>query len=546
MKNLYDNIDITLIETKVPEEIYIASEELSEVEHISGLSQNKDKEWEATVVDKNMHFSVVAEVKRNKLKYCTCNCSIFSKENMCPHLVATILKLRKNLEKKKEERKSRTVKKRRTSSFDLNMFIDQISADELKTFAIAKAKSDKNFRLLLQARFIEKITTDQLAPFIESTFPVLTKANEKVQASKLRAFIDITEELLNHFKNLIAQSDFIEAYEFAFLLLKKSFYIKFHLKTDNARFYRLHKQLLKNYIEVYKLIEAPEYKDGITNQLAELLRTSYISASLKEEKDLWMQYYLSENSNDHLREMINYYLDRHIDGDYNSFYFIRMLELFITDAEEEKIEMIKKKDLQECYRIIQYLISYSDLAACQSTMQLFYTNKDLSHPLSKAIIENLAVTKKNKTELIEQTIFYYIKYKDVAFLTFIRDNASNWKKIRRKVIDEIKMSNSEYLLISFLIECEEIDEAITQLKSKLSWPLLRRFDEVLAEQKPEECKELFYLTIEEYVSDHFGAHAQDFTRDIFYRLMTINQKGWISDLKSRLAERFPDRKALYR
>ena len=546
MKNLYDNIDITLIETKVPEEIYIASEELSEVEHISGLSQNKDKEWEATVVDKNMHFSVVAEVKRNKLKYCTCNCSIFSKENMCPHLVATILKLRKNLEKKKEERKSRTVKKRRTSSFDLNMFIDQISADELKTFVIAKAKSDKNFRLLLQARFIEKITTDQLAPFIESTFPVLTKANEKVQASKLRAFIDITEELLNHFKNLIAQSDFIEAYEFAFLLLKKSFYIKFHLKTDNARFYRLHKQLLKNYIEVYKLIEAPEYKDGITNQLAALLRTSYISASLKEEKDLWMQYYLSENSNDHLREMINYYLDRHIDGDYNSFYFIRMLELFITDAEEEKIEMIKKKDLQECYRIIQYLISYSDLAACQSTMQLFYTNKDLSHPLSKAIIENLAVTKKNKTELIEQTIFYYIKYKDVAFLTFIRDNASNWKKIRRKVIDEIEMSNSEYLLISFLIECEEIDEAITQLKSKLSWPLLRRFDEVLAEQKPEECKELFYLTIEEYVSDHFGAHAQDFTRDIFYRLMTINQKGWISDLKSRLAERFRDRKALYK
>ena len=243
MKNVYDNIDITLIETKVPEEIYVASEELSDTEHISGLSQNKDKEWEATVVDKNMHFSVVVEVKRNKLKFCSCNCSIFSKEHMCPHLIATILKLRKNLEKKKEDRKTRTAKKRRTSSFDLNKFINQISPEELRTFVTAKAKSDKNFKLLMQARFIEKISSDQLAPFIESTFPVLTKANEKVQASKLRAFIDITEELLNHFKNLIAQSDFIEAYEFAFLLLKKSFYIKFHLKTENPRFYRLHKLL---------------------------------------------------------------------------------------------------------------------------------------------------------------------------------------------------------------------------------------------------------------------------------------------------------------
>ena len=546
MKNIYDNIDISLLETKVPEEIYVASEELSDTEQISGLSQNKDKEWEATVIDKNMHFSVVVEVKRNKLKYSACNCSLFSKEQMCPHLVATIIKVRKNLEKKKQEHKTRTVTKRRTTSFDLNQFLDQISPQELKTFALAKAKSDKNFKLLLQARFIEKISADQLSPFIESTFHVLTKANEKVQASKLRAFIDITEELLNHFKNLMAQNDFVEAYEFAFLLLKKSFYIKFHLKNENARFYRLHKQLLKNYIEVYKLIEAPEYKDDITNQLAELLRTSYISAALKEEKDLWMQYYLSENSNGHIQEMITYYLDRHIDGDYNSYYFIKMLELLITDSEEERVKLISIKDLQESYRIIQYLISYSDLPACQSTMQLFYTNKDLSHPLSKAIIEKLLVTKKNITELIDQSIIYYIKYKDVAFLSFIRDNAKSWKKTRSKVIQEIQKSKSEYLLISFLIECDEINEAIEQLKANLSWPLLRRFDTVLAEQQPDQCKELFYLTIKEYVTDHFGAHAQDFTREIFNRITTIDQKVWLTEIKLRLAKEFPDRKGLYR
>ena len=103
MKSAYDNIDISLLETKVPEEIYLASEEISDAEQISGLSQNKDKEWEATVVDNNMHFSVVAEVKRSKLKYCSCNCSIFSKEQICPHLVATLIKLRKNLEKKKPD-----------------------------------------------------------------------------------------------------------------------------------------------------------------------------------------------------------------------------------------------------------------------------------------------------------------------------------------------------------------------------------------------------------------------------------------------------------
>jgi len=53
------------------------------------------------------------------------------------------------------------------------------------------------------------------------------------------------------------------------------------------------------------------------------------------------------------------------------------------------------------------------------------------------------------------------------------------------------------------------------------------------------------LVLEGYITDHFGAHAQDFTREVLNRIVTMGYKKWTVDLKSRLAEQFPDRRALY-
>jgi len=387
------------------------------------------------------------------------------------------------------------------------------------------------------------MSSEELAPFIESTFPVLTKANEKIPASKLKIFLDITEELVNHFKNLIAQDDLIEAYHLAYLLLKKSFYIKYHLKTEQASFYRLHKNLLSNYIEVYKLIEAPEYKESINTQLRDLLKASYISASLKEEKDLWMLFYNITDSSDDLKEIVSLYLNRTTTADYNSWYFIKMLEVILENDPEKQAALIGQKDMQECYRIIQYLKDFSDSRGCNEAMHLFYMHKSLNHPLAKMIIEHIEVDDLSKAAIIEQTIKYFLKYKDSVYVQFLKDADPNWSKTRKHIVELILARDEPSLLIKFHLECDDNKAAISSLKKFLSWDLLRQYDTAIIEEDEGTCHELYKVMLHDYLVEHFGVKAQDFTRLVFQRIMAIGYKKWLPDIKDFIKESFPERKS---
>jgi len=66
----YTGTDISLIEAKAPEEITLRSEEVMDTGQVSGLTEVKTGHWESIVVDNNMHFSVLVEVRSEKLQRC--------------------------------------------------------------------------------------------------------------------------------------------------------------------------------------------------------------------------------------------------------------------------------------------------------------------------------------------------------------------------------------------------------------------------------------------------------------------------------------------
>jgi len=217
--NLQQYIDLSLLESKLEEDVYMTVEEIIDKNDVLSLNSVSKDKWESLVVDKGMRHSVRLHVKSEKIRSFQCSCPHDLEKSICPHIGAASILLRKKLQDERQNEKAKIGRKRNARSFDLKGLLDNISKEDLDAFIMSKARQDKNFKLLLQARFIKKISSNQLESFVESTFPVLTKANEKIPASKLKAYIDITEELIKHFKNLIAQSNLTEAYELIFLLL---------------------------------------------------------------------------------------------------------------------------------------------------------------------------------------------------------------------------------------------------------------------------------------------------------------------------------------
>jgi len=497
MITLGQDIDLKLLESKLEEEAYLIVEEIIDKSGVLRLADLGKGNWESLVVDNGMRHTLRFKVKSEKIKSSLCSCPQDQSESICPHVGAAALMLRKELQEKKSKASNTTSRRRSNKSFDLKALLQNLSKEELDGFILRKARQDKNFKLLLQASFIKKISSNQLESFVESTFPILTKANEKISASKLKAYVDNTDELIKHFKNLVAQDNLTEAYELIFLLLRKSFYVKHHLKNEPPRFFKMHKNLLTDFNGLYSLIEAPEYRQKITSHVDQLLSTSYISAELKEEQELWMIQYQHHSDPDALMTITQNYLSKYRQ-DFSSYYFIKSLQLLLISDLERRKDIITSLDSQETYRIIQHLSAQKSHPQSHAVMFDFLRYTDLSHPLAKAIHENLDLPDQ-KDAIIKRTSDYLLRYKEDYYIRYIRENSENWEKDDH----ELSISHSE------------------------------------------SCLELYKQVITTYVDQHFGIHAQDFIRRAMTRLSNMDRKDWSNQIRAYLKENYADRRSLW-
>ena len=543
MITLKQDIQLKLLESKLEEDAYLIVEEIIDQKGVLRVSDLGKGDWEALVVDKGMRHTLRLNIKSNKIKRSLCSCPHDQTDGICPHVGAAAILLRKELSERKEEEISTISRKRSHKSFDLKSLLQNLSKEELDGFVLSKARKDKNFRLLLQASFIKKISSDQIESFVESTFPVLTKANEKIPASKLKAYVDITEELIKHFKNLVALDNHTEAYHVIFLLLRKSFYVKHHLRTEPPRFYKMHKSLLTDFIALYGFIEAPEYRQKITTHVDDLLSTSYISAELKEEQDLWMIQYKHHTSPDALMLITQNYLSKYRQ-DFSSYYFIKSLQLLLINDLERRRDIITSLDSQERYRTIQHLISNKAYEKSHHVMLDFLIYTDLSHPLAKAILDNLDL-QEEKEDIIKSASKYLLKYKEKYYIRYIRDNSDNWEKDLSDILSGFEAKQDIQSMISVLMVSDKTDEAISLLQEHLSWDLLVEFDQELEMSHPVACLALYKEMITKYVDQHFGIHAQDFVRKATARLSNMDRKDWNNKILDYLKKKYSDRRSLW-
>ncbi|MFT4568532.1 MAG: hypothetical protein ACI9FN_003501, partial [Saprospiraceae bacterium] len=320
------NEKIEFVESLLPEYLLLSSEELFDKQPILKATESISGQWESIVQDQNIHFSTTINLKNDILKKYNCNCVKGRKNELCKHIVVSLYHIRK--QQKKELTKSKSKKSR--TRLNLQSFIEKVDLQQLQGFSLEYARKNRAFRLILQARFILELEESELPAFFESIYPTHTKTDQKVVAANLSVFIAIANELLDHFKGLLHREEYTQAYFIIHQVLVKSFYIKHYISGPHKGFDAIHDDLLKNYKECHRLIEAPEYREHMISQLVELLSSSFIDAVNVGEQELWMIAYEHPSYYKILRESITEYLNRK-NPQAQGKYFISMLSLLISD-----------------------------------------------------------------------------------------------------------------------------------------------------------------------------------------------------------------------
>ncbi len=542
--DVFRGTDISILETKVAEEIAIQAEELLDDDYLGSINQVGKNRWELVIIDNNLHYDTTLVLDGGKLKSYDCNCNRFDTQSMCSHVLVSGIAVRKKIDAIRIEKKkgSRDTLKMRSGIKSIQPLLNSLSKTELEDFLTSMSRKSPHFRLLLQARFLEHLNPEHLEGFIEQIFPALQQANQKLPASRINSFIEISNELKVHFKNLLSSHNLIEAYNLAYLHLKKTFYIKHQVTKEHLKLEKLHQELLANFKEIFKMIEAPEYKEFIVGQLVELLSASYISANKREEQELWIMLLLENEGQEFVRDLSNQHLIKSRFNDYESLYFIKTLEILSAPNPEKIIELIIKKDTQETYRIIHILINYKYLKEANLTLQLFYVKKELNHPLSKITIENIEPIAESSDELESTTLDNLFRFRDIFFI----DQLIRISGLHDRHIDRIRDQLNTITDLTFkgkvLLKIGHHKDAIALLSEHLTWELLKNFDATLIEIDEKVCLQMYQRVMNNFLGDHFGRHAQDFIKEVFDRVQVLGAQHWLRTLKTRIQKDFPERK----
>ena len=535
------SMDISTIETKVDEEILLKCEELLDLNNPAQLKELSNGRWESLIIDNSLHFNPVVQIASQRLKHFKCNCNTIQDSEICSHILASVLEIRKRIfekDNRKPKRIGKSLRKRR----DISNLLNKVPEGQLREFVISRARKDSAFKLILQGRFLEHLPANELEDYIESIFPPLTKANEKISHKKLTTYLEVSQELESHFKNLMIKDDYIEAFHLAYFHLKKSFYIKHHLQNPNTRFKSLHSNLIDNFLELYNLIEAPEYRVFVRNQLTELLSSSYISASFDKEREIWLLLLFSVEDRANLLKLAENYLSKRGKQDYDTYYFINMLTTICAHDEEVKKEAVKLKDAQKAYREIHLLIEYKRLEKCNEILLYYYNFQSLNQPLALLITKHLIVPDNFVDETAKSTIAYYLKYRNTKFVEFLDRIAGGLIEYREELIEKTRELSDNALFIDLLFIMKQYSDGKSEISKNLSFEVLKKFDIQLFQVYPETCFRFYWQLIDQYLSDHFGRHAIEFIEETVRHTENLDSVKWNRWLIQQIRSKYPDRK----
>lgn len=506
------------------------------------LVKTFDHKWFTVVKDKNFHYDCQVTLKNEVIKDLKCNCVHFKNNDFCAHLAASLMHVRKELEKGeiiKKKEKSKSGKSRKDT---IKTIIQNLDKEELGVFIKELLRKNNSLKLFTMAHFAEYLDLEEKQKLVDSAFPPFTKAKEKVTASRIRDFFVVSDELIAYFKSLIVQKNYTDAYQILFLLLKKSFYIKYHIEGENKTFEKNHVQLLDSYHEIIKLVEAPEYKQFIYKELLQLVETSYIIASLKSEKALWIMLYENHVSRDKFKQIVDKHFISRTIKDPTTLYFINTLKLLLSTEKEREV-LVKDLDPQDIYKITQNLNDYPKISGSEELLLNLYLSKNLNKPLAKALLTNLRKFE-SYPEMASKIVDYYIKYEDPYFIIWARENINDQKQFIKTAHAGLQRYDPSYM-IGFYYYLGDSPKSLEILNDYQSIDLLFQFGHLLIEGNASKISELYQSVCSSYLEEHFGPPSYDFMTKVYRHLVFHKQKEIQQQLIAYLKKRYPDREGIY-
>ena len=530
---------------------WYAADDLVQAGRIKNLREIERHFWVALVESDEGNYEAEVMITPHKIKAYACECFTEGRRLMCPHIAATLLKIRQFYEQREETRRIKAEQKPATelTRFTVQIALDNASPEALADFVRDYARRDRDFSLALKTRFAAQVMESD-NPYALVLDSVLPKPSAKARISepdfrRLRKALDGLEEQLELAQGLM---DFRGMFQ-----ISSTIFLKINPLLDknegnrrNALLYFCQKSF-EALNSIFNAAPSPELRESVWETLFTMSTKGVFPAEI--ERDVLR--FLSQAATDEakfgkLREMFDHTL-------YPAPAFV--LQLFLAalairnmpqaavrvlEDYAERPEQIKSAFLQLYY--LQHWEAASLVGEHFLTKNIFLAGHSREIENVLLYIAEQTGNQTRQTALLRHR--FLLSGGAEVFEKLKTAAGKKWPKERDHLLKELKAKGDLPKTAALLSSEGDLDKLAELIEKQGDLNMMQRYESAFLPERKIFVQERYTAFLDQYLQEHFGAPAAQFVRLRLSELLHKGQEEMVVQIIRQLTTKFPERSSL--
>ncbi len=531
-----------------------AGQQLVQAGTVRALREVEKHFWVALVDDPDdAPREVEVIITPHKIKAFTCECWPAGRRLMCPHIAATLLKLRQFLEQKAEERRARAEAQATadTGRLTVQNVLNDVTPDALLDFVRDYARRDRDFALALKTQFAGSLE-GPVNPFLlvlDAAIPRSLVAGSGARETDFRRLRKTLDELDTQMKSALAEHNYRTVFQIATALLEKigPFLAK---NNEQKRVLLAHfcQEALQLLIRLNEEALSPELRAGIWDAAFSLAERQIAAPELGRELILFLT---ATVATDETRFKRIETLFQHTPAPAPPL----VLHLFLAALAQRGLPAAAARvldDYAERPAVVKaavlelYYLKHWEAAAHAAT---YFLAKNIFHAGERRELEDVLLIIAEKTgdkpgiyRLLRER---FLQNGQFDFYNRLKTSAGDdWPAEREQLLAELAQ-RADFRKLAAVFAAENDLGALSELLSKSDdLAFLQRYEDQFLTADKTFIQERYVAVLSGHLSGHFGRPASAYVRDALQHLLQKNESALVIGIIRALTAAFPERHTL--
>ena len=215
------NFPLADLEQHLPDPTLTAGGRLLQTEQVRNFEEVDRHLWAGIVAGKEVEI----QISPSRVRAVSCDCPTFLEEKMCPHIAAGLLTLRRKKQQEAAAREAKKRKRKTPATLNVKAVLDQVAPEELEQFVRDYARGNREFNLMLRARFAKDVPlrddADAYEQLLDAAISDVRRRDGTIRYKGVVKLVRLLRELAGQVEEHFSRNNFGEAHRLLAAFLKK-------------------------------------------------------------------------------------------------------------------------------------------------------------------------------------------------------------------------------------------------------------------------------------------------------------------------------------